>query len=184
MSQVSASADGAAPTDAAPTEAAPTEAALTEAAPTEAAPTEAALTIVRLFRAMERVDSGLTPQQYRVLKLIGAGGERSARLAEKLTIAKPTLTSTADGLVAAGLLAREAETTDRRAVRLRLTEAGQAAMRHADEIYSGWLSELLAKAGDPERLTRDFAALEQAMEEMWLARRAVKSGVGRGKGDV
>jgi DNA-binding MarR family transcriptional regulator len=136
---------------------------------------DAALTIVRLFRAMERVDSGLTPQQYRVLKLVGAGGERSARLAEKLAIAKPTLTSTADGLVAAGLLAREAETTDRRAVRLRLTEAGQVAIRQADDIYSAWLSELLEKAGDSERLVADFAGLEQAMEEMWLARRAEKA---------
>lgn len=137
---------------------------------------DAALTIVRLFRAMERVDSGLTPQQYRVLKLAGAGGERSARLAEKLAIAKPTLTSTADGLVAAGLLTRETEAADRRAVRLRLTEAGDAAVHKADEAYAGWLGELLERAGDPERLLGDFAALEQAMEEMWLARRAAKAG--------
>ena len=139
---------------------------------------DGALTIVRLFRAMERVDSGLTPQQYRVLKLVGEGGERSARLAEKLTIAKPTLTSTADGLVAAGLLVREAETTDRRAVRLRLTEAGQAAVRRADEAYSGWLGQVLDRAGDQERLLGDFAAIEQAMEEMWLARQAAKAGRG------
>src|SRR5271155_5711333 len=105
---------------------------------------DVALVIVRLFRAMERVDAGLTPQQYRVLKLAGAGGERSARLAERLAGAKPTLTSTADALVAAGLLGREAESMDRRAVRLRLTEAGQVAVRHADQVYSGWLGQLLS----------------------------------------
>ncbi len=143
---------------------------------------EAAVTIVRLFRAMERVDAGLTPQQYRVLKLVGAGGERSARLAEKLAIAKPTLTSTADGLVAAGLLTREAELSDRRAVRLRLTDAGRAAVRQADDTYAGWLGELLAKAGDPERTLGDFAALEQVMEELWLAKQTAK--VSRNKGDA
>ena len=79
---------------------------------------DAALTLIRLFRSMERVDAGLTPQQYRVLKLIGAGGERSAKLAERLAVAKPTLTSTADALVAAGFLQRETEMKDRRVVRL------------------------------------------------------------------
>ena len=78
--------------------------------PATAAADEAAisglLTVLRMSRVMERVDSGVSPQQYRMLKLIGAGGERSAKLAEKLAVAKPTLTSTADSLVAAGLACR------------------------------------------------------------------------------
>src|ERR1700722_874832 len=125
---------------------------------------EAALTIIRLFRAMERVEAGLTPQQYRMLKLIGAGGERSAHLAEKLAVAKPTPTSNADGLVAAGLLSREAETTDRRVVRLCLTPAGQAAMGRADREYAGWLSEILAEAGQADQLLNDFDLLRHAMD--------------------
>ena len=32
---------------------------------------EAVLTVMRLFRALEQVDTGLTPQQYRILKLAG-----------------------------------------------------------------------------------------------------------------
>src|SRR5258708_32795680 len=95
---------------------------------------DAALTIIRLFRSMERVEAGLTPQQYRVLTLIGAGGERSAKLAERLAVAKPTLTSTADALVAAGLLQRENEMKDRPVVRLRLTEARQEAARQACDV--------------------------------------------------
>ena len=95
----------------------------------------AVLTVMRLFRALERVDTGLTPQQYRILKLAGAGGERSARLAERLAVAKPTLTATADGLVAAGYAQREAEAGDRRVVRLCLTAAGRAALERADAAY-------------------------------------------------
>jgi len=84
--------------------------------------------LLRLFRALERVDTGLTPQQYRILKLAGAGGERSAKLAERLAVAKPTLTATADGLVAAGYARRDAEPGDRRVVRLCLTASGREAV--------------------------------------------------------
>ena len=131
---------------------------------------DAALTIIRLFRSMERVDAGLTPQQYRMLKLVGAGGERSAKLAERLAVAKPTLTSTADGLVAAGLLGRETETTDRRVVRLRLTEAGRTAVDRADAVYAGWLTELLRTAGDEDQLLRDFARIDHAIDERIAAK--------------
>jgi DNA-binding MarR family transcriptional regulator len=141
---------------------------------------DAALTLIRLFRAMDRVDAGLTPQQYRVLKLIGAGGERSAKLAERLAVAKPTLTSTADALVAAGFLLRETETKDRRAVRLRLTEAGQEAVRHADDVYAGWLGGLLTAAGDPERLLADLARLDLALDEMHRAWHAAKTAPKKG----
>jgi len=136
---------------------------------------DAALTIIRLFRSMERVEAGMTPQQYRMLKLVGAGGERSAKLAERLAVAKPTLTSTADGLVAAGLLSRETETTDRRVVRLKLTEAGRAAADRADAVYAQWLGELLTMAGDEDRLLRDFALIDHAIDQ----RIAAKHSAGR-----
>src|ERR1022692_4916234 len=103
----------------------------------------AVLAMMRLFRALERVETGLTPQQYRILKLAGAGGERSARLAERLAVAKPTLTATAAGLVAAGFAQREAEVGDRRVVRLCLTAAGRAALERADAAYADWLRPLL-----------------------------------------
>jgi DNA-binding MarR family transcriptional regulator len=135
---------------------------------------DAALTIIRLFRSMERIDAGLTPQQYRMLKLVGAGGERSAKLAERLAVAKPTLTSTADGLVAAGLLRRETETTDRRVVRLTLTQAGIAAVGRADAVYAEWLGELLEAAGEPDRLLDDFALIDQAINQRIAARHAAK----------
>ena len=133
----------------------------------------AVLTVMRLYRALERVDSGLTPQQYRILKLAGAGGERSARLAEKLAVAKPTLTATADGLVAAGYAEREAEAGDRRVVRLRLTEAGRAAVERADAAYAEWLEPVLGATGDAERIFAALAELDAVMDERRRARRGV-----------
>ncbi|HBW21295.1 MAG TPA: MarR family transcriptional regulator [Actinobacteria bacterium] len=133
---------------------------------------DAVLTVLRLFRGLERVDAGLTPHQYRILKLAGSGGERSARLAERLAVARPTLTATADGLVAAGLVHRHAEPGDRRVVRLCLTEAGQAALKRADAAYTGWLGSLLEATGDPAAALRALGALDSAMSERRLARLA------------
>lgn len=130
------------------------------------------LTVLRIARVMERIDAGVSPQQYRMLKLIGAGGERSARLAEKLAVAKPTLTSTADSLVAAGLAFREAEPGDRRVVRLRLTPAGLAAVARADDAYGEWFDGLLDQAGRRDAILADLHALGEAMTERWRARHA------------
>jgi DNA-binding MarR family transcriptional regulator len=121
---------------------------------------------------MERIDAGVSPQQYRMLKLIGEGGERSARLAEKLAVARPTLTSTADSLVAAGLAYREAEPGDRRVVRLRLTADGRAVVERADEAYGSWFDSLLEHSGRRGQILADLEALGDAMTERWRARAA------------
>lgn len=130
---------------------------------------QAIMVIFRLFRGLECVDAGLSPSQYRIMKLASAGGERSTRLAQRLAVAKPTLTATADGLVAAGYACRAAEPGDRRVVRLSLTPAGRAALDRADAAYTGWLGQLLDVTGDPEAVLDALELLGSAMTE---ARRA------------
>jgi len=134
------------------------------------------MTVMRLFRALERVDSGLTPQQYRILKLAGAGEERSARLAERLAVAKPTLTATADGLVAAGYVQRKELPGDRRVVRLCLTLAGRSALERADAAYADWLAGLLAATGAPDVPLVALQSLDAAMDERRRARLAAAAG--------
>jgi DNA-binding MarR family transcriptional regulator len=135
----------------------------------------AVLTVLRISRVLERIDAGVSPQQYRILKLIGQGGERSARLAEKLAVARPTLTSTADSLVAAGLAVREAEPGDRRVVRLRLTPAGQAAVTRADEAYAEWFEGLLEYTGRRAEILADLQVLDESMSERRRARLAAEA---------
>ena len=137
----------------------------------ESATVDAVLTVLRMSRVMERIDAGVSPPQYRMLKLIGAGGERSARLAERLAVAKPTLTSIADSLVGAGLVCREAEPGDRRVVRLHLTEAGRAAIARADEAYAGWLDDLLEYTGRKDEILASLRLLDESMAERRRARR-------------
>jgi DNA-binding MarR family transcriptional regulator len=137
---------------------------------------EALLTILRISRVLERIEAGVSPQQYRMLKLIGAGGERSARLADKLAVARPTLTATADSLVAAGLACREPEPGDRRVVRLRLTEAGEVAVARADVAYAQWFGGLLDHTGLRDQLIADLHRLDTAMTERHRARTAARRG--------
>lgn len=56
-------------------------------------------------------------------------------IARYLNVAGTTLTSATDRLVKRGLLARERVAGDRRAVALRLTEAGQAKVRDLEATY-------------------------------------------------
>jgi DNA-binding MarR family transcriptional regulator len=142
---------------------------------------EAIMVILRLFRGLERVDTGLTPSQYRIMKLAGAGGERSTRLAQRLAVAKPTLTATADGLVAAGYACRAAEPGDRRVVRLSLTPAGRAALDRADAAYSAWLGQLLDATGDQAAVLDALELLGSAMTE---ARRAGNGAATRDDGGM
>ena len=133
--------------------------------------TQAILVILRLNRGLDCVDAGLTPAQYRIMKLAGAGGERSTRLAQRLAVAKPTLTALADGLVAAGYATRTAEEGDRRVVRLTLTEAGRAALDRADAAYAAWLTELLTATGEPAAVLAALGLLGSALTETRRARK-------------
>jgi DNA-binding MarR family transcriptional regulator len=135
----------------------------------------AVMIVLRLFRALERVDSSLTPQQYRIMKLAGAGGERSARLAERLAVAKPTLTAMADGLVAAGYARRDAEAGDRRVVRLCLTAAGHEALDRADAAYGRWLDQVLAETGESDLVLRALDLLNQAMDDLLYTNSAAQA---------
>ena len=56
--------------------------------PDGAGTSQAVMAVLRLFRGLECVDTGLTPSQYRIM-VDGAGGERFTRLAQRLAVAKP-----------------------------------------------------------------------------------------------
>ncbi len=139
--------------------------------PDAAEVTQAILAILRLNRSLDCVDAGLTPAQYRIMKMASAGGERSTRLAQRLAVAKPTLTALADGLVAAGYASRAAEPGDRRVVRLTLTEAGRAALDRADRAYTAWLAGLLTATGEPATVLAALGQLDSALTESRRARK-------------
>jgi DNA-binding MarR family transcriptional regulator len=99
--------------------------------------------------------AGLTPQQHQALLGIRAV-ENSALsigdLAEFLMVKPHSASELADRLAALGLVGRQPDATDRRVMKLHLTEAGEAALlslsvTHRDELrrLRPLLSELLVK---------------------------------------
>jgi DNA-binding MarR family transcriptional regulator len=100
-----------------------------------------------------------------MLSTLNEGGQRSARLAERLAIRKPTATALADGLVAAGYAERESEDGDRRIVRLSITDAGRAALGHANERYCEQLRPLFDRLENERRFAADLAVLAGAIDE-------------------
>ena len=120
--------------------------------------------LARLHRLLEAADSGLTLPQYRVLAAISQGGVRSAHLADRLSVRRPTLTAIADGLVTAGYATREAEAGDRRVVQLHMTDQGRAALAAADAAYQAKLVPLIGELADPERFVDDLLALGDVLD--------------------
>jgi DNA-binding MarR family transcriptional regulator len=124
--------------------------------------------LARLQRVLESTDSGLTVPQYRMLLALSEGGERSARLAERLTIRKPTVTALADGLVAAGYAERHAEPGDRRIVRLHITDEGRRALEQAEHAYAARLGPLLGEVPElVDALLAMGAALDRRVAAMY-----------------
>jgi len=126
----------------------------------------AARSLVVVARRLERACDSLSLAQFRVLALVAGGDERASRLAERLAVAKPTVTAVVDGLVERGYLAREAVEGDRRSIRLRVTAEGEQAMHTAEDAMAEALNDLFAPV-------TDRAALVQGLEEVhaaWLAR--------------
>src|SRR3954447_16465118 len=119
-------------------------------------------TLARLARMLERGAGGLSLPQYRVLAVVDEGGERASHLAERLAVAKPTVTAAVDGLVERGYLKRTADCDDRRATKITVTASGRKALHDAEHAMHARLYEVLAHADDP-------AAIERALEDLGAA---------------
>ncbi len=108
-------------------------------------------TIARLARLIERADTDLSLPQYRVLAMVAAGDERATRLADRLNLAKPTITAMVESLVERGLIRREQVEGDRRAVGLRITPAGEAALEVAEAAMIGRIAPMLDRLDEADR---------------------------------
>jgi DNA-binding MarR family transcriptional regulator len=123
-------------------------------------------------RALERAagECDLTLAQYRVLALVAAGDERSSLLAERLAVARPTITAVVDGLVERGCIERASVQGDRRSIRITLTKPGQQALRAAEREMAGTLERILGHAGDRAALVAALADLDDALASRMHAR--------------
>jgi DNA-binding MarR family transcriptional regulator len=116
-------------------------------------------------RALERAAAvrDLTLAQFRVLALIAAGDERSSLLADRLAVAKPTITAVVDGLVERGFVSREAVAGDRRSIRVAVTPNGGAALLAAQEEMSNALERIFVHAREREAVIAALVDLDEAL---------------------
>ncbi|MEU1431447.1 MarR family transcriptional regulator [Nocardia sp. NPDC005746] len=108
---------------------------------------------------------GLTPAQARALRIIGRAAERGGEplrmsaLAEHLGIVPRSATTVVDALVAAGLVAREADPANRRATLVTPTAAGRDALDRMFAARRDAAEEMFAALTPEQRYTlRDLLA--------------------------
>lgn len=121
-------------------------------------------------RKLERATGELTLAQYRVLALVSRGDERASLVAERLAVAKPTITAVVDGLVDRGLLVREAVAGDRRSLRLVVTDSGRTALAECEEAMAAAIDDVLADARDRGAVLDALGDLDDAMTAYYTRR--------------
>jgi DNA-binding MarR family transcriptional regulator len=110
---------------------------------------------------------GLTPAQARALRMIARGEDeeplRMTELADRLGIVPRSLTTVIDALEEAGLVRREIDPRNRRAILLRLTDRGTAVRDDLREARRRAAEDLFAPLSAPARKTlADLLALLDA----------------------
>lgn len=104
--------------------------------------------------------TGITAHQLGVLMALRAGPHKQARLAEQLGVVQPVMVTLVNELEQHGWAHREPHPTDRRAVEVHLTEAGQAKLSEAEAVLKT----------TEDHLFRALTPQERATFHQWLER--------------
>lgn len=102
---------------------------------------------------------------FRMLSAVAEGEARASRLAARLALGKPAVSSSVDSLVRRGLLERETHDLDQRAVDLSITAEGERVRASAESALMALVAELVDRAPDPTATLRALAELDEAIED-------------------
>lgn len=124
------------------------------------APSQDILTdLARVFGAMRRtfdtamIEQGASLARTKMLILIQSeeGNLRAADIAERFGVAPRTVTEALDGLEREGLIVRTQDPADRRAKRLAITAAGEAAVGVTEPLRHRLADEMLSVLDEKEQ---------------------------------
>ncbi|MFJ8822477.1 MarR family winged helix-turn-helix transcriptional regulator [Streptomyces sp. NPDC102467] len=115
--------------------------------------------MLRLTRRMHRIQRrqlepvGITPAQSRLLRTLVhyETPPRMADLAQRLEVVPRAVTSVVDGLESGDLVRRVPDPTNRRVIRIELTEKGRAALRELRSARRAAAEEILAPLDTQQR---------------------------------
>lgn len=104
-------------------------------------------------RHLQQCGLGITPAQSRLLRTLAHYGSppRMADLAERLEVVPRAVTTLVDGLEASGKVRRAPDPTNRRVIRIELTEDGREALRELHGARRSAAEEILAPLTDEQR---------------------------------
>lgn len=128
--------------------------------------------LARAGRVLERGCTVMSLPQYRLLAMVARGDERASRLAERLAVARPSVSAMVDGLVDRRWLSRSAVAGDRRATRLALTPAGGRALEAAEAEMARRLAAVVERAERPGDVLAGLADLARALDAVAAERLA------------
>lgn len=111
--------------------------------------------------------------------MVDSGDERASQLAERLAVAKPTVTAVVDGLVERGYLRRTPVPGDRRAMQIVTTPAGRRALRACEAAMGQRLQAVLDGMDSPDEALSALAALGDAVDGLWGERLRAGGGTKR-----
>ena len=127
------------------------------------------LAVTRLARRLrQQTAEGLTPSQSSALSTIERQGPLApSELAQIERIQRPTAARVLGTLAEAGLITREADATDRRYAKVRVTPAGEAVLRRERSRKNAYLARRLAALDADDLVTLEHAAelLERLIED-------------------
>ena len=113
--------------------------------------------LVEAYLAFSRIDSRhirsmrLTPSQFDVIATLGdTGGMTCSELSTHTLVTKGTLTGVLDRLVKKGLIRREQVVSDRRSIKIRLTEKGNTLFKTTFAAHIAFIRPFFERALNPK----------------------------------
>lgn len=122
--------------------------------------------LARASRILERASGELNLAHYRVLSAIASGDERASRVAARLALGKPTVSSAVESLCQRGLLTRTTESSDQRVAVLRLTDAGRALLDSVEAEMLRRLADVQARLPGGDGLIDSLVWLGEAIDAL------------------
>jgi DNA-binding MarR family transcriptional regulator len=126
--------------------------------------TEAVRALSRLSRIVERASDELSGADYRVMAAIVGGEARATRLASRLALGKPAISSSIDSLSRRGLVVKSSVEGDNRAIELSLSPDGAELFQRMEARMTRQLQLLAERTSDPAATVRAISELGDVIE--------------------
>jgi DNA-binding MarR family transcriptional regulator len=134
--------------------------------------TEAVRALSRLSRVLETASPQLSLAHYRVLSAVASGDERATRIASRLALGKPSVSSAVEALAARGLIVRSEVADDQRATCLGLTDDGRTLLAEVEAAMSARLRAVAERTASPVALLDALVAIQPALDSIVAEREA------------